>query len=84
MKFIGVHPDDPEGYFGAGRTYYSMNEYEKGVDNMFKAYILYNDVKSPYVNDALQNLQYYYSDLKEKGKEKIFEDMAEKNKVGLK
>lgn len=83
-KFITLHPDNPEGYFGAGRVYYISEDYAKGVDYMFKAYLLYTEVKSPYVNDAKQNLQYYYSDLKEKNKLDIFTQAAKNNKVDIK
>jgi len=83
-KFITLHPDNPEGYFGAGRMSYNLEDYAKGVDYMFKAYKLYGAVKSPYINDAQQNLQYYYSDLDKKGKLDLFKDAAKKNNVDIK
>jgi tetratricopeptide (TPR) repeat protein len=83
-NFIALHPDNPEGYFGAGRMFYLMDSYAKGVDNMFKAYLLYTKTKSPYVNDATQNLQYYYSDLEKKGKLEIFKEAAKNNKIDIK
>jgi len=83
-KFIVLHPDNPEGYFGAGRTLYSLEDYAKGVDNMFKAYLLYTKAKSPYVNDATQNLHYYYADLEKKGKLEIFKEAAKNNKIDIK
>ena len=83
-RFIKLHPDNPEGFFGAGRTYYLSEEYAKGVDYMFKAYLLYTDTKSPYVNDALQNLRYYYKDLTDRGKIDIFKEAAKNNKVDIK
>jgi len=83
-KFKTLHPDNPEGYFGAGRTYYIINDFEKGTDNMFKAYKLYKVQKSPYVNDALQNLRFYYNDLKEKNKLDIFNQAAKNNNVNIK
>jgi len=83
-KFMTLHPDNPEGYFGAGRTYYLLDDYAKGVDYMFKAYLLYTESKSPYVNDAKQNLQYYYSDLEKKGKTEVFNQAAKNNNIELK
>lgn len=83
VKFIDLYPDNPEGYFGAGRVFYISEEYAKGVDNMFKAYLLYEEAKSPYINDALQNLRYYYSDLEKKGKLDIFKEAAKNNNIDL-
>lgn len=83
IKLIESDYNNPEGYYGAGRTYYTAGEYEKGVDNMFKAYVIYSETKSPYVNDAAKNLSFFYKDLKDKGKENIFKEMAKKNNVNL-
>jgi len=83
-QFIVAHPSDPEGFYGAARTYYILENYEKAVDYMFKAYLLYNDQKSPYVNDALTNIRQYYADLKEKNKLDIFLEAAKNNKIDLK
>lgn len=83
LKYIQLHPDDPEGFFGAGRIFYIAGDYEKGVDNMFKAYIMYSETQSPYLKDAQQNLAFYYDDLKEKGKFEIFEKAAINNGIVL-
>jgi len=82
-KLIKSDYNNPEGYYGAGRAYFFAGDYEKGVDNMFKAYIKYTETKSPYVDDAAKNLAGFYSDLKKMGKENIFEEMAKKNNVSL-
>jgi len=83
-KFIALHPDNPEGYYGAARTFYTLEDYEKGTDNIFKAYKLYNLQKSPYVNDALDTLKFYYKDLKEKNKLDVFNQAAKNNNINLK
>ncbi|MFD2602390.1 tetratricopeptide repeat protein [Flavobacterium suzhouense] len=83
-KLIESDSNNPEGYYGAGRAYYMAGDYEKGVDNMFKAFVIYTETRSPYASDAQNNLAFFYSDLKKQGKEKIFEDMAAKNKVDIK
>lgn len=83
LRFIELYPDDPEGYFGAGRVLYLSEDYERGVDNMFKAYRLYEQTKSPYINDAMQNLRFYYSDLEQKGKKDLFIEAAKKNNIQL-
>jgi tetratricopeptide (TPR) repeat protein len=83
-KIIKAFPDNPEGYYGAGRTFYTDENYEKGVDYMFKAYLMYTAAKSPYVNDAQTVLASYYKDLKEKNKLEIFNQAAKNNNVNIK
>jgi tetratricopeptide (TPR) repeat protein len=83
-KFIALHKDDPEGYFGAANSYYSAGELEKGVDYIFKAYKLYNQEESPYLNDAKQILSDYYKELKAQGKEEVFMQAAKNNDIKIK
>ncbi|MES2486396.1 MAG: tetratricopeptide repeat protein [Bacteroidota bacterium] len=83
-SLIKFNPKDPEGYYGAGRTFFLEENYEKGVDYMFKAYVMYTEVSSPYVNDAQKYLGAMLSDLQEKGKEDIFMKAAENNGVDVK
>ena len=82
-RMADKYPDNPEGFFGAGRAFYLSGDYEKGVDYMFKAYKLYKEVKSPYVSDAEKNLGGFWNDLKDKGKENIFTEAAKINGVAL-
>lgn len=84
LKLIEGYPDNPEGYYGAGRAFYFAEDYEKGCDYMFKAYKMYEEVKSPYMTDAEKNLGAFWNDLKEKGKESIFTDAAKANGVEIK
>ncbi len=82
-KYIKLYPNDPEGYFGAGRTHYLAENYEKGLDNLFKAYKLYGEMQSPYINDAKQLIAVFYKDLKEKGKLDIFTEAAKNNNIQI-
>lgn len=82
-RFIRTHPNDPEGYYGAGRAYYYAGDYEKGIDNLFKAYKMYAEIKSPYLNDAQSALATFYKDLKDKGREDILIEAANKNGIEL-
>lgn len=82
--YIATHPEDPEGYFGAGKSYFFDEDYYKGVDNMFKAYLLYKEVKSPYVSDAAKLIEIFYTELKQKGKEDIFMQAAKNNSIEIK
>lgn len=83
LKLIEGYPDNPEGYYGAGRAFYFAEDFTKGCDYMFKAYNMYSEVKSPYVSDAEKNLGAFWNDLKQKGKESIFTDAAKANNVKL-
>lgn len=83
-RLIDIESENPEGYYGGARAYYFDGNYEKGVDYMFKAYLLYKEAQSPYINDAQQNLTYYYQDLKEKDKLDIFMQAAKNNNIDIK
>lgn len=82
-KLIKRNPKDPEGYFGAGRIFYLQGDLEKASDSMFKAYNLYEAAESPYIDDALQNLRFYYQELKKAGKEEVFKTIAKNNGIEL-
>lgn len=82
-KLINIDSANPEGYYGAARAFYFAGDYEKGCDNIFKAYKIYSETKSPYLKDAESVLGAFYQDLKEKGKLQILEDAAKKNNIQL-
>ncbi|KOS07124.1 hypothetical protein AM493_14560 [Flavobacterium akiainvivens] len=80
-KLVAAQPENPEGYYGAGLNYYQAKNYEKGVDYMIKAYLLYTDAESPYADDAKSQLVSYYKDLEAQGKLDIFETAATNNGI---
>ncbi|KOS07123.1 hypothetical protein AM493_14555 [Flavobacterium akiainvivens] len=82
-KIIQRDAKNPEGYFGAGRMWYASGDFEKATDNMFKAYRLYQEVQSPYLNDALQNLRFYYQEMEKAGKLDVFKKVAENNGINM-
>lgn len=82
-KYIKLYPNDPEGYYGAGRAYYMGGNHEQGVDNMFKAFKIYSETKSPYISDAQQMLAFFYQDLEQKGKLDIFMQAAKNNNINI-
>lgn len=83
-KLIELDPEDAEGYYGAGKAYFLCNDYEKGLDNIFKAYRIYDQTKSPYVNDAGKIIEMFYADLNAKGKKDIFDKVAKNNNIEIK
>lgn len=77
-----LDPNNPEVYYGVGRVYgVYTGELEKGLDNMCKAYILYVKQQSPYRADAENLIGYFYRELKKQGKEKVFNEILEKNDI---
>lgn len=83
LKLIEMEPDNAEGYYGAGRAFYFNEEYDKGCDYMFKAYVIYSETRSPYLKDAENVLNAFYADLKEKGKLDIIKAAAKKNNINM-
>lgn len=64
---------NPESYYGIGQIAAGqLHDYEKGLDNMCKAYNLYTRQKSPYRTDAEKMIQAIYSEMKNAGKEERF------------
>ncbi|MFB3389754.1 hypothetical protein [Flavobacterium sp. LAR06] len=58
-----------------------LNDPEKGLDNMCKAYNLYIEQKSPYRADAEKIIQMIYADLKKVGKEDTFDKILATNNI---
>lgn len=83
-KFIAAYPENPEGYYGGGRTFYLLGNYEKGLDYTFRAYNMYTEAQSPYANDAQQALAQYYKELNEMGKLELFMQAAKNNNIEIK
>ena len=74
--------ENPEVYYGIGLIYNSyLFDYEKALDNLCKAYNIYAKQKSPYRTDAETLIQNVYRELKKQGKEKIFDEILEKNNI---
>ncbi|MDG2433581.1 hypothetical protein, partial [Flavobacterium sp.] len=59
----------------------NLKEYEKGLDNMCKAYNLYVSQKSPYRTDAESIINMIYAELKKQGKETQFNQILKDNNI---
>jgi tetratricopeptide (TPR) repeat protein len=79
--YSGYYENDPEGYYGIGRLYFIEKDYSPALDNMIRAYILYNQMKSPYYLDAQKHIAIMYNELKKQGKLEVFNQMAKKHKL---
>lgn len=81
-KLGELQPDNPEVFFGIGSVYTQyINDIEKGLDNMCKAYIMYIAIKSPYRTDAEKYIQVLYSEFKKQDKLEMFNAILEKHKI---
>ncbi|MDD4972098.1 MAG: tetratricopeptide repeat protein [Paludibacter sp.] len=73
---------NPEIYYGIGRIYATyLNEYEKGLENMCKAYNLYDKAKSPYRTDAENVIGFIFLDMKKQGKADRFNEILKENNI---
>ncbi len=82
-KFQDIYPDDPEGYYGIARHYSFKKDYEKALDNMMKAFVMYNEIDSPYARDAEANIEGFYKIFKEMDKLQYFKNVAEKYNIKI-
>lgn len=78
-NYIKIHTEDPEGYYGIARIYRFEKEYEDALESAFKAVEMYEKIKSPYVQDAVNVIREVVKDLKEEKKISIFNTFAEKH-----
>ena len=73
---------NPEVFYGKGRVYaFHLNDYEKGLDNMCKAYNLYTKQKSPYRVDAEKLISSIYEDMKKLNNTDKFNEILKANNI---
>lgn len=82
QKLAEIDGNNPEIYYGMGQVYaINLNDYEKGLDNMCKAYNMYIKQKSPYRTDAEKVINLIYSEMKKQGKEDNFNKILKSNNI---
>jgi tetratricopeptide (TPR) repeat protein len=81
-KLAEIDRNNPEVYYGIGHVYASnLNDYEKGLDYMCKAYNMYIEQKSPYRVDAEKMIQFIYTEMIKQGKEEEFNKILKANNI---
>jgi tetratricopeptide (TPR) repeat protein len=81
-KLAEIDKNNPEIYYGIGNVYTTnLKEYEKGLDNMCKAYNMYVELKSPYRTDAEKMISLIYEEMKKQGKEEKFNQILKDNNI---
>ncbi len=84
-KLALIDKNNPEVYFGIGQVYATdLKDYEKGLDNICKAYNLYISQKSPYRTDAETMINQIYVDMKKAGKLDKFNEILNQNNISTK
>lgn len=79
-RMVQKDSTNPESFYGIGQiAAMQLHDYEKGLDNMCKAYSLYAALKSPYRTDAEQIIQVIYAEMKKQGKEEKFFEILKNN-----
>ncbi|MCX8524472.1 tetratricopeptide repeat protein [Chryseobacterium formosus] len=80
-----VHPNDAEVYYGVGQIYaLHLENNEKGLDYISKAYKIYTQQKSPYRTDAEKIIGIIYNKMKEQNKLDKFKEILKKNDINFK
>ena len=81
-KLAEIDKNNPEIYYGIGNVYATnLQQYEKGLENMCKAYNLYIYLKSPYRADAEKIISLIYVEMKKQGKEEKFNQILKENNI---
>lgn len=81
-RLLRINKNNPETYYGIGQVYYEyLQEYEKSLDNICKAYNIYVAQKSPYRTDAEKIIRYIYAEMKKSGKENRFYEILKANNI---
>lgn len=84
-RLAEIDSKNAEVFYGIGQTYFVyMNECEKGLDNLCKAYNLYVAQKSPYRSDAETLIQRIYAEMNKQDKLAKFNEILKKNNLNPK
>lgn len=84
-RLIEIDKNNPEIYYGIGQVYATnLQDFEKGLTYMCKAYNLYIEQKSPYRTDAESIIKIIYSEMKKLGKENKFDEILKANNITAK
>jgi len=83
-RLAKIDKNNPEVFYGIGFvSYRHKNDYEKGLQNMCKAYNLYIEQKSPYRTDAEKVINLIYVEMKKNGKENRFKEILKENNINV-
>ena len=79
-----IYKSNPEVYFGIGKIYaVNLKDFEKGLDNMCKAYNIYVETSSPYRTDAEKIISFISLEMTKNGEEEKFNEILLENKINV-
>jgi tetratricopeptide (TPR) repeat protein len=82
-KLIKYQPNNAEGYFGAGKNYFALNEDEKALNNIFTAHRIYTNDKSDFTKDSEMIMGMIYQKMKSENREDLFKKIAAENNIKI-
>lgn len=82
-KLIQYQPNNAEGYFGAGKNYFALNNDEKALQDIFTAHKIYTSDKSEYTKDTDILMGAIYQKMVKENKEDIFRKIAAENNIAI-
>ncbi len=84
LELDKVYPGDAEVYYGIGNIYATaLNEDEKALTYLCKAYKIYTEEKSPYKADAGSLIGIVYKRMKEQNKVDQFKQILKNNNINF-
>ena len=82
-KLGEIQSENPEVFYGIGVIYFqNLNDLDKSLENMCKAYLIYVQQKSPYRSDAEKVIQMIYNEYKKENNIDTFNKILEKYNIG--
>ncbi len=82
-NYKNIYPDDVEAFYGLGRIYSFQKNYEPALENLFQAYLMYTEMKSPYNIDAQKNIAIIYQELEKENNLDLFFKVAKKYNIQI-
>ena len=82
-KLIQYQPNNAEGYFGAGKNYFALNNDEKALQDIFTAHKIYTSDKSEYTKDTDILMGAIYQKMVKENKEDVFRKIAAENNIAI-
>jgi len=82
-KLIQYQPNNAEGYFGAGKNYFALNNDEKALQDIFTAHKIYTSDKSEYTKDTDILMGAIYQKMVKEKKEDVFRKIAAENNIAI-
>ena len=76
QKLAFFYPDNAEGYFGIGKLFVAVGDYENAIDYVFTAHRIYTAEKSEYAKESEQLIAVIYNKLREQNKLDLFRSKA--------